>query len=104
MLNEWALINFFVCMAGSFLCICKMAKMGKSTTLLSVRLQYTILFSMFVASTISWVYKEPADMTQVIMGCGMVVFLYLDSHKVSIHKKLIFFGLVKGRREIGESQ
>lgn len=73
-------INFAVCAAGAWVCICRMSAMSGSRTKPSIRWQYAIWFSYFVASAISWTYDEPASLTQTIMSAAVLLQLGLGFH------------------------
>lgn len=69
--------NLLVCMAGGFMCICRMSMMSLSTTKAEIRWQYVFWFSTFAASGISWTYDEPASFAQLLMSLAIVVHLIL---------------------------
>lgn len=70
-------VNFLVCAVGAQVCICRMKDMSRSSTKLTIRLQYMLWFSYFCASAISWTYDEPASLTQTIMSACVLAQLML---------------------------
>lgn len=70
------LANLVVCGFGAWMCICRMSYMD-SQTKRSIRSQYAVWFCLFAASAISWTYDEPATVTQLLMGCAVVIHLVL---------------------------
>lgn len=71
-------MNLFICLIGGWVCVCRMAKMSMGTKR-TIRTQYMLWFSLFVASAISWTYDEPANLTQIAMGLVVLTHLVLGA-------------------------
>src|SRR5690349_1285549 len=70
------LANLAVCSLGGWICLCRMAKMSHSETKLEIRIQYTIWFALFSAS--SWSFAllgEWVSVIQFLMSCGILTYL-----------------------------
>lgn len=80
-MNEAVLValNFVSCLAGAWVCLCRMGQMSGSATKLSIRVQYAITFAIFAASAISWTYNDPASVTQFAMTTAMLAHLLIGT-------------------------
>lgn len=67
--------NLATCLFGGWVCICRMGMMSGPTTKPAVRLQYIMLFLLFVVSGISWLFGDPATWTQWTMGAIVIAHL-----------------------------
>jgi hypothetical protein len=70
------LLNLVTCLAGSYLCVCRMTHMN-SHVKLPIRLGVTLQFALFAASGLSYTYNEPASFIQWMMGFGLICILLL---------------------------
>ncbi len=70
-------LNGVACGIGIFICVCRMGLMKGEETKASVRWQYVVLFTSFVASAISWLWIEPPRPMQIVMGGAMVAYLLM---------------------------
>lgn len=73
--------NIFLCVTGMWMCLCRMKDMSKSSTKLTIRVQYAIWFGYFTASLIGGTWIEPATTTHVLMT-GAVVAQFLLGFRV----------------------
>lgn len=72
-------LNAVACLAGMWVCLCRMGQMSGSLTKLSIRIQYAITFSIFAASAISWTYHDPASLTQFAMTTALLAHLLIGT-------------------------
>jgi len=72
-------LNLIVCLVGIAVCLNRMGHMSRSTTKLSIRVQYASWVALFVASMISWTYDEPASLTQLVMTMAILGQLLLGT-------------------------
>ena len=68
-------VNLLLCSVGGWVCICRMGMM--TLPKMAVRSQYVILFMLFAASGISWIYGESPTIVQVAMGAAILAHLLL---------------------------
>ncbi len=69
--------NLFACLAGGFVCVCRMGAMPGADAKPSIRFQYFLWFTMFVASGISWLYGQPATIMQFVWSCAVLAYLVI---------------------------
>lgn len=74
--NSITAVNFVLCLFGGWICVCRMDKMTAATKP-AIKFQYELLFTVFVASGISWTYSEPATFGQLLMTAAVVAQLAL---------------------------
>jgi hypothetical protein len=67
--------NLLVCTAGMIICACRMSHMSKSRTKIQIRLSYSMWFTTFMASGISWTYGDPANLAQLSMSVAILLNL-----------------------------
>lgn len=79
MFTPLTIANLVVCLAGGYLCICRLRIMRASMTKKSVRVQYSIWFALFVSSALSFTYGEPPTWTQLVLTAFTLLVLLIGS-------------------------
>lgn len=72
-------LNLIVCIAGILICIERMTEMSHTKTKLQIRVQYSLWFSLFIFSGFSWLFHDPADLTQLVMSLMILANLVIGN-------------------------
>lgn len=70
-------VNFFLCVMGGWMVICRARHMKPGFTKPVIRVGYLIEFALLIASAISWTYSGPVTLIQFLLTAGIVFRLYI---------------------------
>jgi hypothetical protein len=72
-----ALLNFLICLAGGWVCLCRLGAMQGGKTKLTIRWQYTMWFSLLTCSGFSFAFGHATTFMEVLLAAGIVSHLLI---------------------------